>query len=301
MKRTSEIDQYILAQIFPKGKFKVEYECDDCHKLITTRIDSVTKTFQEKNAYLCNKCSQHRTVKNKYNVDCTFEMQEVKNKIKATNLKKYGYECSSKSPVVRQKISNSLNALYTNDANRTNDYERREKKKIATIQEKYGQQYTSVSQVPQIREKIITTMLKYDKVATSQQQIYIHSLIGGELNYQIQYYPVDIVLINDKIIIEYDGGGHKLSIKFGQLTEQQFTQKEIIRDKCIIKNGWKIIRLIAIHDKLPNDDIIIDLIEQSKLYLLHTTHHWINIDLENNYVKSTLFETNFTEFLKLSF
>ena len=59
-------------------------------------------------------------------------------------------------------------------------------------------------------------------MATSKQQLYIHSLLGGELNYCTGKCFLDIAFLDEKIYLEYDGGGHDLSVKLGNMSKEEF-------------------------------------------------------------------------------
>lgn len=70
-------------------------------------------------------------------------------------------------------------------------------------------------------------------IKKSIQQQQIHSILGGEINYKISGIFVDIALINDKVIVEYDGWfWHKNS-----------KNKDRKRDEFLKSLGWKILRI----------------------------------------------------------
>lgn len=102
----------------------------------------------------------------------------------------------------------------------------------------------------------------YHGIAASRPQRYISELLGGKLNVKLgKFYP-DITL--DNIVIEYDGSGHDLSVKFGAITTDQFLKKEKIREEFLIKNGYKVIRIISEKDLLPSDTRLLEILEYSK-------------------------------------
>ncbi len=59
---------------------------------------------------------------------------------------------------------------------------------------------------------------KYNGIMASKNQRYIAQLLQGELNYRIGDWFGDI-LVGENLIIEYDGGGHFISIQRGYMTE----------------------------------------------------------------------------------
>ena len=125
-------------------------------------------------------------------------------------------------------------------------------------------------------------MYKNNTQKTSKQQFYLHNLYGGELNYPIKYYDVDICLLDEKIAIEYDGSGHELNVKLGRMTQEEFNQKETIRNIIIKKEGYKQIRIISSKDLLPSDKILLKMLSIAKEYFNTTSHTWVNFDIDNS-------------------
>lgn len=77
-------------------------------------------------------------------------------------------------------------------------------------------------------------------------------MLQGQLNVRIDNYVIDILLPNH-IIVEYNGGGHELSVKLGELTLEQFQQKEIRRNNFLINLGYKLLIIESKKDKLPSN------------------------------------------------
>ena len=116
---------------------------------------------------------------------------------------------------------------------------------------------------------------------TSEQQRYICKLYNGELNYPFEKYNLDI-LVDENIDVEYDGGGHNLEVKLGQISEDEFKQKQIIRNNILKRSGYYIIRLVSKTDKLPQDNILLHILEFSKNYFSTTNHSWIEWHFDEN-------------------
>ncbi len=135
---------------------------------------------------------------------------------------------------------------------------------------------------PMFKEKLVKAMHKNGTQKTSKQQHYLHKLYGGELNYPIKYYDVDICLLDEKLVIEYDGGGHNLSVKFGDYTQEEFDKRDIIRNAVIKKEGYRQIKIISKRDKLPYDIILLQMLNCAKQYFSSTNHSWINFDIDNS-------------------
>lgn len=243
------------------------------------------------------------TMMDKYGVENAMQSQEIKNKIKQTNLEKYGTESPLQSEIIREKIKNTCIIKYGVD-NPAKSQEIKTKMKKTNLK-KYGVEYIlqskeikdkmcctvlkkygviNISQCKEIQSKIRHTLYENGKVPSSRQQIYIYKLLSNnlncKLNYPLDYYSLDIALPDEKINIEYDGGGHKLCVKRGDITENEFNQIEIKRNKIIKSKGWKIIRIVSSNDLLPQDNDIINLINKAIKYLLNTNHTWVEINID---------------------
>lgn len=90
------------------------------------------------------------------------------------------------------------------------------------------------------------------KIPSSRAQRKLCKKLGGVLNQPICGYYADIVLPG-KIIVEYDGGGHDLLVKMGQLTRKEFAAKELVRESVLIKEGYKLLRIVNDLDFILTD------------------------------------------------
>lgn len=190
----------------------------------------------------------------------------MKEKTKQTNLDKFGFEYGLSSPIVQEK--------------------RRQ-----TNQERYGvdNQFQRQDIIEDIGKKRIETYYKNGTGPASKQQIHIHSLVGGELNLPIGTLMLDIAFPEEKVYIEYDGGGHDLPVKLNQITRKEFNTKQVKRDTFLKSKDWKLIRITSPKDVLLDDNILIKLIQESKEFLLSNGNSWIEIDIYNNKIKSSSF------------
>ena len=262
----SLIDNYIyinqcdLFRLKPSSSIIITYICNCCHNKFYREIKKLSKLNTVNNT-LCKTCrNKHRNKKN--------ELM----KREQTCLIRYGF----KNPMQVEFIKNRY---------------------ISTIQNKYGIQYTSVMQIPEIRNKQIQSLYNNNKIATSKQQKYLHNLFGGELNYICCNYIIDIAFIDDKIAIEYDGSGHDLSVKLGRYSLYKFNEKEHLRNNILINSGWKIVHLIAPHDKLLDDLYLLQLIDISKNIFNITNNKLINIYLEENKLEYNFNSFNINELI----
>lgn len=102
----------------------------------------------------------------------------------------------------------------------------------------------------------------------SRPQQYLAYLLNGEVNVRIKEIGgfVDIILKDEKIVIEYDGSGHFLGEFFGKYTREEKMQADYERDLILRSLGYKIIRIESENDFLPSDEVILKQIEDIKQY-----------------------------------
>ena len=197
--------------------------------------------------------------------DSPMQMPEIKEKSKQTCFEKYGYEYVLQVPEIKEKSKQ-------------------------TCIEHYGVDNPSKSL--KHRAKVVRTFYKNGTITTSKQQLYIYYLYkhmnnNVELNYPVAYYSTDICLPEEKIVVEVDFGGHNLSVKLGTFTQEEFNQREIIRDKVIKKEGYKIVRIISAKDLLPSDFILIQMLSQAKQYFSdYPNHSWIEFNIDKSTVRN---------------
>ena len=131
----------------------------------------------------------------------------------------------------------------------------------------------------------------------SRQQKYIHFLIGGALNKRVCNSLVDICFEEEKIAIEYDGHGHFLTDMFNgnKTPSKEALLKEKNREDKIINNGYKMIRFIATKDRIPSDEVILNLIEGFK----NSDFKVVRIDFEKGTIEKDYNEKSHHDFGKL--
>jgi hypothetical protein len=109
----------------------------------------------------------------------------------------------------------------------------------------------------EVIEKTMFMKSKNNSIACSNQQKYLQKLFGGILNYvneDTKAYAIDIALVDKQVAIEYHGSGHNLQVKFGNITQKEFENKEIVRYQILKRNGWKQIIIKSPYDYLPSDE-----------------------------------------------
>lgn len=241
------------------------YSKTDEHK------EKVIKTNNKK--YGCDWGLQNKEIREKIknahleNRNCEHPMQDinVKNKRKETNMLRYGKEFYAQTDEFKERVIITNNIKYGCD-NPMQNYE--------------------------IKNKSLKTMYLNGTQKCSNQQRYIYQLIGGELNYPVGSCNLDIALLINKIYIEYDGGGHELSISLGSETRKNFEKRNKKRYYFLKSENWSMIKIVSKRDYLPFDVKIHEIISYAKEYL-NTGHSWINFDIDNSLVKTSQFEEFF--------
>lgn len=235
----------------------------------------------------------------KYGVEWVSQSDTIKDKIKNTSIKKYGCEYAIASKEVREKIMET-NMLRYGDKSCLSNKDIIEKR-INNLYNNYG--VINVFQLEEVKNKIKNTCIKrygvsnpmqFDKiknksikariktmcesgnVPTSKQQKHIHTLINGELNYNVGRCFLDIAFPEEMIYVEYNGGGHNLGVKTGRITEEEFFKKEMSRYRFLQKNGWKLIKIECPYDRLPSNEEIIKQINKAKEDL--KLNNWIELN-----------------------
>lgn len=240
----------------------------------------------------------HTKIIQKYNVDNINQSELIKEKRKSTCLKKYGVENPSQyEPFKEKKVQTFLVKFGAdNPMKNTNIQEKTKQTNLQiygfpcvlqnleikakinqTCLEKYGT--ANPMQSTEVKEKALHTMFNNGTCPSSLQQNAYYDVIklkypSAELNKPIGQFSGDIVL--DNINIEIDYGGHNLCVVLGDVTQEEFDRKQLIRDKIIKSKGYKIIRIISYNSrKIPSDEIILDILNQSKQYFQdYPNHSW---------------------------
>ncbi len=195
----------------------------------------------------------------RYGYENVFQNEEIKEKIRASNLEKYGVEYYSQTKEFKDKY-----AEHWRHIKETGLIEDITNKRYETNIKKYGTPHPL--QNAKVLSKVMNTLYMNNNAPTSQQQLHIHNLIGGKLNYPFGRSFLDIAYPEELIYLEYDGGGHNLQVKRGDITQEQFDKKEQRRSFFLKDNGWKEIRIISDDDKLPNDTDIMDFVKSAKSF-----------------------------------
>lgn len=228
------------------------------------------------------------TLLNLYGVTHITQNADIWDKIKKTNIERYGVEYTGQIPDVIKKRQETCYDHYGVYIPAKSELI---KKRIEdTNLKRYGAK--NAMQSPKIKEKATKSLYQHYKCATSIQQQYLMQLYSklyqSALNYPCLYYNLDIYLSKYKLDIEYNGGGHGLQVKLGHIDRQEFERKELIRRVTIRKQNINQMTIISRKDKLPSDEILLQMLNETIDYLTMTNHHWVEFDIDHRTVRNAL-------------
>lgn len=277
------------VEVKPTGKM-IQYYKDKGYDVkyresIMVKIEDLSKGSKARVDVLCDMCKQNKmsvAYENYVNVverSGSYVCKECAPKKKTnTMLLRYGVEHYAQTEEFHKDMMRRMQQLYGVDHySQTLEYKN---KYCNTCLDKYG--YSNPNQSPEVREKVNKTLCENGTQKTSKQQLYLHKLFCGKINFPISYYAIDICFPEEKIALEYDGGFHDGRVKLGILTQEEFDQKEIMRNNIIKREGYKQIRIISRHDKLPSDQTLLQMLSQAKQYFSKTNHSWTTYDIDNS-------------------
>lgn len=229
-----------LGYVLPRRKTK-DGMCVPKNAIINVNIKDIPKNSHIEVQVRCDYCGQeyptrydgyNKRKENDITLDCCKECKPIKNK--ELNILRYGVE----NQFQREEIKNSLVQIYM---------------------DKFGTTHPMKNTT--IKEKAMKTMSDNNGIECSRQQKYLYQLLGGKLNYvddSTRGFAIDIALVNKRIAIEYSGSGHDLQVKFNNITQDEFDNKEIIRYQILKRNRWKQIHINSKQDYLPSDEILLE-------------------------------------------
>ena len=200
------------------------------------------------------------------NIINPFQAESVKDKIKVTLQEKHGENITHPMQVesIREKSKQTLKKNYGEDIENPFQVESVKEKSKQTLLKNYGVE--NPMQCEEIKNKTLSSFQFNGTGPSSRAQRYINNILNGTLNKRICGSLADIYMEKENIIIEHDGRGHFLGDKMnGNKTptkESLLYEKE--REDKIINNGYRMIRFIANKDRIPSDEVILNLVEGFK-------------------------------------
>ena len=256
-----------------KNTCQLHFKCDWPLQNAEIREKSI-KTWQKKHGENIVNISQVKEIRDKIkgtwqknygeNITNPFQAESIKNKIKDTLKEKYGENIINISQVkeIQDKIKATFKERYGAE-NPMQCKEIQDKAKVTNL-ERHGVEYPTQNE--EIKNKALDSFQFNGTGPCSRQQKYIHFLIGGALNKRVCNSLVDICFEEEKIAIEYDGRGHFLTDMFNgnKTPSKEALLKEKNREDSIVNKGYRMIRFIATKDRIPSDEIILNLIEEFK-------------------------------------
>ena len=233
-----------VMDLYPGSHTKVKCNCDFCGKETEVEYRKYIKNKNNNKLLCCDngsckgKQNEDICIK-KYNVINVSQIQEVKNKKIETCREHFGVDHPFQSNEVQDKSAK-------------------------TLKKNYGVE--NPMQNEEIKNKVLSSFQFHGTGPCSRAQQYINYILNGNLNKRICGSLVDIYFEKEKLVLEYDGGGHFLKDKMNgniyPTKESLLCEKE--REDKIINNGYRMIRFIATKDRIPSDEVILNLVEGFK-------------------------------------
>lgn len=270
---------------------KVDVLCDYCQaEILHITYDAYNNRMNksETRKCACVRCGQIKakeTNKIRWGCENPFQNEEIKAKCRQTNLERFKVEHPLQSKEIQDKMQSTVFQRF--GVKNASQSEIIKQKKIDSYYKHFGVSHPM--HVDNIKEKQAKGM--DGKIRTSKQQRYLHKLYGGELNYKIGYFFADICLPDEKIVIEYNGGGHDLNVKTGKMTQEEYEQREIVRENIIKRQGYRTITIISSKDLLPSDTILLQMLNESRTYFNSTQHTWIEYNIDNSTIRNAEHKT----------
>ena len=265
--------------------------------------DKVKQTNNEK--YGCDYVFQSKEVKDKikqtcnekYGCDYASQSEEIRNKIKETCKQRYGVDCASKSSEIKNKMKETNNKKYGGNAPACSEEVQR--KMQQTMLKKYGVEHALQNR--ELLNKVLDSFQFNGTGPCSRAQRYINYISNGILNKHIRGSLVDIYMEKENIVIEYDGSGHFLGdiINGNAFPTKESLLREKQREDKIINNEYKMIRFIATKDRIPSDEVILNLVNEFK----NSDFKVVRIDFEKGTIEKDYKEKsrhNFGELRKIT-
>lgn len=277
-----EVKAKVQQTIFDRyGVENISQNKDIQEKRTQTFIERFGVTSPLQNKECLEKMKQ--TNIERYGVEFVSQLEETKEKVRQTCIEKYGVpnpfqneevqEKTKRTNIERYGVESILSLPSFHEHSREVDMER------------YGVHHHL--QNPEILAKQKETFYKNNTCPTSKQQMYLHQLYGGELNYPLKMYNLDIYLSDERMGVEFDGSGHLMGVKRGNMTQEEFDRKEIIRNNTIKRENIKQMRIISSNDKLPSDSILLQMLQDARNYFSdYPNHSWIEFNIDTSAVRN---------------
>lgn len=285
----------------PKGSHKkVRVKCDTCGEIIEKTYRDYLKgqSYDDGFGDLCSKCSYKRAYMQnlKKNGGIGLQSAKIKEKVKQTNLERYGEEYPMMNKEVYKKVRSTQNDkyggigmasnltrkkieetnLFTYGVKNPSQSEEIKNKKKNTYMQHYGVEHPF--KIPEIVSKAVLkardTLNKNNNVPMSKEEKEIIKLleeIYGKENcfpsYLVSPLTFDCLLVlgEDKIDVEYDGW-------YWHKDRQDYDRR---RNYKVISLGYKVLRIKS-NNLLPTKEEI----QNAVNYLTKEKHNYTEIILD---------------------
>lgn len=264
---------------------KVLFRCDFCGEVFERMYSSYAHDNHPQWC-ACPKCvgkKRKEIFKLEFGVENVMQREDIKEKLFETNMERYGCKIGLQNKEIRDKQKKTNLKRYGTEyaiaAQQTRN------KIQQTMQTRYGVE--NPSQIDEVMDKIQQTRYKNNQQASSKQQRLLCQYYNGELNYPFKRRYIDIALLDEKIAIEYNGGGHNLSVKLGELTEQEFNRNEKFRKKQLFEGDWKLIEFISPQNRVVSEDVAIHILDMCRYLFNMCNKHYIKIYIDDDKVMNS--------------
>jgi very-short-patch-repair endonuclease len=257
---------------------KIEDLSSGSHETVDVLCDYCNKNIIKKSYYTYNLQNKNSTIKK----DCCSDCWHLK--LEDSMLKKYGKNnVSNIKEFQDKKIKTFISNFGTDNPMKNAKIVLKGKQ---TNLDKYGVDHIMKldGEYDKRIEKMRQTMFSNGNGIKSTQQIYLQRAIGGEINYPVGKYLLDIAFVEDLIYCEFDGSGHNLDVQLNYMTEEEKQIKEMKRFYFMKNRGWKFIRFISTKDKFPSKNILKYLIDLA-FYHLKNARSYFEINIDKGLIK----------------
>lgn len=172
------------------------------------------------------RAKRRATLEERLGVDNPAKAQVAKDHARATCLARYGVDHPMRDPTVRAKVE-------------------------ATDRANHGG--LRAMQTQATKERVLRGILAgRGAIPTSRAQRALCAALGARLNLLVPGTGavVDCALAGVRVAVEYDGGGHDLSVALGQLTAAEFAARERARTARLLAAGWRVVRVVDPRDRI---------------------------------------------------
>jgi len=253
--KVNEIIEVKAEDLNSGCKKDVNIICDYCNKKFTKKYYKYLKQrkiIKKDACFDCFPIKQKEVVQAKYNVDSTMQIKEIKNKSLNTIREKYGVDNVMQYKNIHNKFVNSMIEKHGVEYAQQS-YKIREKTKNNNIV-KFGVSCPMYNS--DLKNKIKSGFLFVNGIRVSKNQFKIAEFLNGALNTNIGGKYADMVLLDNNIIVEYDGSGHDLSVKLGKVSKEIFEEKDKNRIHLFNQLGYKCLIVQNTKEKIIDDNIL---------------------------------------------